>query len=233
METIKAVLEAISLMSYYPRWAQALFMTSFALVVASVVVFINLSSKAEEAKERTKPIGELSLTEGEESALGFVLTDPLAGTRGAWAYPLHQQLTYRGMSDAEATTTLSSLVAKGLLDAVDVPTYDDLEKRQTTAPAYRVTERGFSYAAKNAKLQGFDSQYRYILRLAGSQKKNGPFVEQLRSLDFVQAQTRFIIENDPRMSRVVVFSYKPLDESLVRNMAKAFKVSIESFARDK
>lgn len=229
METLKAIWEGLRLMPLYPRWAQALFLASFALLVASVVVFSNFYSKVQEVKARKTPIGELSLTDDEELALGLVLTDPLAGSRGAWAYPLHQELTYRGLSEATATTVLNSLVAKGLLESLDVPAYDEFEKKQSTAPAYRVTERGFAYAAKSDKLRRFQSVYKYILRLNGTQQRNAPFLEQLRRLDSVQGQTRFIIETDPKVSRIVIFSYKALDENLIRNLAKSFNVSILSF----
>jgi len=233
METLKTIWDALSLMPFYPRWAQMLFLASFALVVASVVAFSNFYSKAQEGKARQTPVAELSLTDDEELALGLVLTDPQAGTRGAWAYPLHQELTYRGLSEAAATTVLNSLATKGLLEALDVPTYDEVEKKESTAPAYRVTERGFAYAAKSDELRDFESHYKYILRLNGTQQRNGPFLEQLRRLDSVQGQTRFIIETDPKMSRIAIFSYKALDENLIRNLAKSFKVSIVSFDRER
>ena len=233
METLKTIWDALSLMPFYPRWAQVLFLASFALVVASVVVFSNFYSRAQEGKARQTPVAELSLTDDEEQALGLVLTDPLAGSKGAATYPLHQALTYRGLSEATATTVLNSLVAKGLLEAVDVPAYDDFQKKQSTAPAYRVTERGFAYAAKSDKLRDFESQYKYILRLNGTQQRNGPFLEQLRRLDSVQGQTRFIIETDPKMSRIVIFAYKAIDENLIRNLAKSLNVSIVSFDRER
>ena len=59
------------------------------------------------------------LSETEELALGLVLSDPNAGERGAWLYPLHNDLTQRGCTQAQATLALNGLTAKGLLQFVD------------------------------------------------------------------------------------------------------------------
>jgi hypothetical protein len=233
METLAAIWKALSLMPYYPRWAQALFVVSLALVLASAIVFANYYSKAEASKGGKSPSLEVSLSANEEQALGLTLTDPQAGTRGAWAYPLHQQLTYRGMSEAQATTALNSLVEKGFLLSVDVPSYDNVTGKLTNAPAYRVTSSGFAYAAKSTTLSKFQSSYRYTLILSGSEKQNAAFLEQIRTLDSVEAQTRFITSKDPKYSHIMIFSYKPVDETLIRNMAKAFNASVQGFGIEK
>ena len=44
--------------------------------------------------QSTRTAEESPLTAEEAVALGVILTDPRAGDRGVWTYPLHQQLTY-------------------------------------------------------------------------------------------------------------------------------------------
>jgi hypothetical protein len=167
------------------------------------------------------------LSEEEETALGLILADPRAGDRGVWVYPLHQQLTYRGFSDAQATTVLNGLVSKGVLQAVDVPAPED-PTGGGSAPAYRVTPLGFSYAKNSKRLKSFKAEYIYFVTLRGTKEHNQPFLNQLLSLQYVQKQTRFIIEDDPKLSRIAVFCYQPLDQETLRNMAQMFGVEVVS-----
>ena len=103
------------------------------------------------AQQSATPVGGLSPEE--EMALWVVLEDPRAGDRGAWVYPLHQQLTYRGLTEAQATVLLNRLVTKGILVAVDVPTTDSLTGVPSTAPAYRVTREGLRLAEQSDRFR--------------------------------------------------------------------------------
>lgn len=174
-----------------------------------------------------------SLNADEWFALSYIMTDPEATSRGVWLYPLHQELTYRGYTDSGANLVLSSLSRKGVIQHVDVPTYDDLERKQTTAPAYRVTEMGIDFIEKNSDLiSKLNETYHYTIRLYGSEESNAGFLESIRQLDFVQAQTRFINESDMALCRIAVFAYKPIDRKDIENIARMYGAKIYSFSED-
>lgn len=86
------------------------------------------------------------ITPEEEIALEEILTDPRAGDRGAWTYPVHQAITRRGLTSAEATLALNSLVQKGYLEAVEVEAIDHLTEKPSKAPAFRLTKAGIAAA---------------------------------------------------------------------------------------
>ena len=86
------------------------------------------------------------LTPEEEIALEEILTDPRAGDRGAWTYPVHQAITYRGLTSADATLALNNLVQKGYLEAVEVEVVDHLMDKPSKAPAFRLTKAGIAAA---------------------------------------------------------------------------------------
>ncbi len=91
---------------------------------------------------------EIALTPEEAIALEEVLSDPRAGDRGAWTYPVHQAITNRGLTDSQATLALNTLVQKGYLEAVDVETVDALTGKPSKAPAFRLTKTGVLAASQ-------------------------------------------------------------------------------------
>jgi hypothetical protein len=168
------------------------------------------------------------LSETEELALGLVLSDPNAGERGAWLYPLHNDLTQRGYTQAQATLALNGLTAKGLLQFVEVVTFDPDTKAERKAPAYRITAAGIDYANSSEGIRGFHAKYRYQMVLQGSRKKNQPFLEYLLAVPHVEQQTRFIDEKASGRSRIAVFSYQPLDENLLKEEAARASLTLLS-----
>lgn len=94
------------------------------------------------------PRSNAALTPEEEIALEEILSDPRAGDRGAWTYPVHQNITRRGLTSAEATLALNSLVQKGYLEAVEVETMDRLTEKPSKAPAFRLTSAGIAAATQ-------------------------------------------------------------------------------------
>lgn len=179
-----------------------------------------------------EPSEAIKLSDNEELALGLVLADPTAGDRGAWLYPLHQGLTYRGCSQAEATLALNGLNAKGLIQFVDILSWDSLSKEERKAPACRITKAGIEYANRIEKVRGFNEKYRYRLFLQGSRATNQPLLEYLWELPYMEKQTRFIDEKDPERSQIVVFSYQPLSEEVVRDEAKRLNLDLVFFRKD-
>jgi len=175
-------------------------------------------------------LNDESLTPEEELALGLTLSDPRAGDRGAWVYPLHQDLGYRGLSEVNATAALNSLVQKGMLKAVDVEANDPLTGEASSAPAYQATPRAFAYAQSSEWLRSFKPKYRYIVRLYGAEGLNQTFLEHLRELEYVERQTRFIIEEDPGYSKIGVFCYQSITQDEMNKMARSFNVTIDKFS---
>lgn len=170
------------------------------------------------------------LSTAEHFTLAYMMTDPQATVRGVWLYPLHQQLTYRGFTETEVGIILSKLMKKNLIKKVDVETYDMLEKRQSTAPAYKITDIGIDYIHKNlTSLPKLKEIYTYIIRLFGSKKSNEKFLHDVQNINFVQAQTRFIIEDDKKLCRIKIFAYKPVDNDDIMKIAKKHKTKIHSF----
>jgi hypothetical protein len=92
-----------------------------------------------------------ALSPEEEIALEEILTDPRAGDRGAWTYPVHQAITRRGLTSADATLALNSLVQKGYLEAVEVEAIDHLTERLSKAPAFRLTKAGIAAASQGSR----------------------------------------------------------------------------------
>lgn len=172
--------------------------------------------------------GDAALSDIEEMALGLVLVDPNAGSRGAWLYPLHYDLTQRGCSKAQATLALNALTAKGLLEFVEAASWDQFEKRETKAPAYRITAAGLDYANRSGKLRSFNEKYRYQIVLQGSRKKNQPLLDFLLGLPSIEAQTRFIDEKTAGRCRIAVFSYQPLEEKFVRGEVERLGLALVS-----
>jgi hypothetical protein len=52
-------------------------------------------------------------------------------------------------------------------------------------------------------------------------------LRHLQGLRGVQRQTRFITEDDPEFSKIAIFSYKPIDSDLIRDMARMFNVIVD------
>ncbi len=170
------------------------------------------------------------LSYDETFTLAFILTDPQASTRGAWLYPLHQQLTKRGFKDSNVTSILSSLTKKGLIKFVEIESYDSLHKRVSKAPAYKVTKKGIDYITDNkSEIPDIKETYIYKIKMYGTQNENQLFLESIEDLDFVQAQTRFITEKDKGFCTIAAFTYKPLNESDIKHLEKINKVRIYSF----
>jgi hypothetical protein len=147
------------------------------------------------------------------------MTDPKAANRGAWLYPLHQDLTYRGLSDAEATSVLAALVRKKAIEYVEVSVDDPLSSRNDMAPAYRLTPVGAELAAKHAEVQQSQRHYTYLIRVAGDKRRNTALLKGVLSLQSVQKQTRFIDSGDSKSSLIKIWSYVALDESVLRAIA--------------
>lgn len=214
---LTSVLETLGFLQAkdYPHVVLSIGIVLVVLVVAFVIL------------ERRSAPDLVALTKEEEAALGVAVTDPRAGDRGVWLYPLHQDLTNRGLSDAEATMTMNSLVAKGMCKQIDVPTHDSLTGKETTAPAYRVTPKGFSYVKSSSELSKSKQTHYYHVRVRGTRSVNDIFLRHLQGLRGVQRQTRFITEDDPEFSKIAIFSYKPIDSDLIRDMARMFNVIVD------
>ncbi len=171
------------------------------------------------------------LSDSEELALGLVLASPNAAGRGAWLYPLHQDLRKRGCSEAEATLALKSLTTKGLLRYVEVDGWDSDTKRRTKSPAYQITDAGLEYASHNERIRNFNERYSYHIVLRGSQEENQPFLDYLWSLPHIEGQTRFIVESDPQLSRIAVWSYQALDEKFLRGEVERLHLTLVAFLK--
>lgn len=170
------------------------------------------------------------LSDDEETALGLALADPEATTRGAWLYPLHGELTFRGLSDVEATTAVNSLLSKGMLLYVEVPGTDDFTGKPDKAPALRVTPRGVDYA--KSRLKPFKAEYFYRLTVLGTKEHNKPFLDHLGTLKGVEKQTRFGREDNPKLSMIFLYSYQPFDQETIANVARMFSVQVVGFEED-
>ncbi|HET6255582.1 MAG TPA: hypothetical protein VFE32_16015 [Puia sp.] len=176
---------------------------------------------------------EKRLNEHEKYFLAYILTDPEAATRGVWLYPLHQQLSYRGYTETEVTQILSTLSQKNIIKYVEVPHYDEMRKQHLTAPAYKITGPGLDYIQKNSdSIPKLKDTYYYTIKVYGSQQKNSDFLNHLRDLDFVQRQTRFIIEEDKKLSRIALFAYKEIDIKDIEHISHIHDTRIHSFSKD-
>jgi hypothetical protein len=178
-----------------------------------------LETVSNEERPPSGVLSEVGLANDEQVALGLVLSDPMATTRGAWLYPLHQQLTYRGFTDVGATAVLQSLVQKGMLQYVEIPGKDDLTGKESAAPAYRATQQALAAATRYETIRTFREKYRYSLVLVGDEERNAPFLQQIRALPMVEKQSRFVISDSPGFSCIVIWSYEPINEGKLRAMA--------------
>ncbi|GHO98760.1 hypothetical protein KSF_088080 [Reticulibacter mediterranei] len=187
----------------------------YVVLLATIPVFIDTIRRARI---------ELDLNSDELFALAYINTDQQAKTRGAWLYPLHQQLTYRGYTASQVTSILSSLEDKGIIKHVNAPTYDSLEKRETEAPAYKITSRGTKFMQENSKrMPSIKDVYKYLIRLYGTRNDNQVVLDHIKEdLDFVQAQTRFVTEDNKDLCSICLFAYKPIDDKVIRRIAKIY-----------
>jgi hypothetical protein len=174
------------------------------------------SSVSARAEKIPEPI---ELTDNEKLAMGLLMTDPNAANRGAWLYPLHQDLTYRGLTDAEATSVLAALVRKKAIEYVEVDADDPPSGQNDTAPAYRLTPVGAELAAKHAEVQQSQHVYTYLTRVTGDKRRNTALLKGVLSLQKVQRQTRFIDSGDSKSSLIKIWSYVAQDESVLRAIA--------------
>jgi hypothetical protein len=74
------------------------------------------------------------------------------------------------------------------------------------APALGATER-----VDRPRRKPRGRVFMYHVRLEGSEDHNQRFLTELHSFPFVERQTRFIIENEPGISRVAVFSERDFE----------------------
>jgi len=174
---------------------------------------------AQIAPRRRGEGGDDELSQDEQRALGLLVSDPQAAARGAWLYPLHQQLTFRGFSDAGATAVLDSLRQKGAIEYVEVETEDPLTERPSKAPAYRATSKGMSFVERYEAVRQFREHHTYEVVLKRDEERNARFLDGVLANVSVQRQTRFVIEDDPARSRIKIWSYEPLDEGYLRELA--------------
>ncbi len=154
----------------------------------------------------------VSLSPAEQLALGLILCDPMAAERGAWLYPLHQDLGSRGLSTAQTTLALTELKRLGLIEYLEIPGVDTLTGEESAAPAYRITNMGASVAATYPGVSNFQDRYSYVLRMSGDEASNEEFLARLKSLPAVEAQTRFIVQDRDGVVRIAVWSHEPLTE---------------------
>ena len=231
LETFKNILLGAASLPLWPKIALSAAIIFFAILLLALLWFLPKHSGARDPVGYAVPTKEevITLSENEEKALGIILTDPMAGGRGVFAYVLHGQLTSRGLTDAQTTISLGSLVSKGLLVSVDVEGKDAMGELKT-APAYKVTEKGIAYASNNEAIAKTEEIYLYTLRVHGLNQDNLPFLEHLRDLDLVERQTRFVSEDEPNVSRIAIFSYESISDELIRNQATMFKVSVIEFS---
>jgi hypothetical protein len=118
------------------------------------------------AKEELRIKKEATLNDDELFVLAYIMTDPQATTRGVWLYPLHQQLTYRGYTEVQATSILAGLEDKGIIKYIDVLTDDGLEGRKTKAPVYKITSKGRRFIQQNKEvIPNIKDTYKYLIRL--------------------------------------------------------------------
>ncbi len=68
--------------------------------------------------------------------------------------------------------------------------------------------------------------------LVGSRERGEYFLAALKSIHGVEAQTRFIVESTPGLSRIRAWSAEPLDADRLYAMAEALDVKIESLTDD-
>jgi TIR domain len=71
--------------------------------------------------------------------------------------------------------------------------------------------------------------FMYHVRLEGSPDQNQLFLTKLLSFPFVERQTRFIIENEPRISRVAVFSERDFEPVEMEEIANRSGTQIVEF----
>ena len=185
------------------------------------------------AKEELRIKKEATLNDDELFVLAYIMTNPQATTRGVALYPLHQDLTYRGYTDVQATSILTGLEDKGIIKYIDVLSDDPLKEAKTTYPAYKVTPDGRRFIQQNKELiPNIKSTYKYLIRLYDSKKNNQQFLEHIKNLDFVQGQTRFITEDDKRLCAIVLFAYKAIDRKDIEHIAAIDKTKIYSFKEE-
>lgn len=169
------------------------------------------------------------LSAAEELALGLILSDPAGTSRGAWLYPLHQQLEYRGLTQAAASLALDSLVRRAFVENVDVPATDPLDGSSGTAPAVRVTASGARYSETSDAVMGFRTDYNYWLELSAEEDDARPLLDDIRALPGVQAQTRFVTSRALQsLSAIAVWSYQPLDCDALVAMARKRGIAVVS-----
>ena len=193
-----------------PLWPYWIFL---GILAAGGVLYL-IAQRGESSSEQQE------LTQDEKLALALIMSDPQATTRGAWLYPLHGDLINRGFTEAKATAVLQALARKKVIVHVDVPGTDDVTGKANTAPAYRVTSAGAKIANTDEILK-LRPSYRCLIQVTGDQNRNKRFLGGLRELDMVQAQTRFITSDDPKSSVIAMWSYAPVDESVIKAVGKA------------
>ena len=174
------------------------------------------------------------LNDDELFVLAYIMTDPQATTRGAWLYTLHQQITFRGYTDSQATFMLAGLEDKGIIKHVDVSTEDDrLGKRKSTSPAYKITSEGRRFIKQNnERIPSIKSVYKYEIKLYGSKKYNQNFLDHIKDLPFVQGQTSFRIDDDKTLCSIVLFAYRPINREDIEHIASIHKTKIYSFKEE-
>ncbi|HQX48991.1 MAG TPA: toll/interleukin-1 receptor domain-containing protein [Planctomycetaceae bacterium] len=185
-----------------------------------------------EQKQTLIPI-EQTLTRCEEIALGLILVDAQGATRGAWGYPLHQQITYRGFTEAEATMALAALISEGFVEFVEIEEQEPIDGKHSKLPAYRITAQGLLFARAYDSLRSFKACYHYIIRLHGVREENETFLDQLKIPTYIERETRFIEDADPsKYSTIAVWSYEKIDRLAVIDLGIKNLRSIVSFSED-
>jgi CHAT domain len=162
-----------------------------------------------------QPVSTIALTTDEQLALSMIMCDPQASVRGAWVYPLHQDLEKRGLSPAQVTVATSTLIEFGLVEHREVPGKDSITGENSTAPAYRVTKSGLAVARDNPNVLNFRDRYSYVFSVSSTNddetQSNVAFLQALHRLNFVEDQTRFIIADRDGEARIAAWSYEPLE----------------------
>ena len=189
---------------------------------------------------------QIKLNEREEKLLSLLCSDSQSGNRGVWLYPFFQQMGYRGYSETEINVIIDHLKECDMVEYVEVPSFDQMERRESTAPAYKATRKAFEYLRERPDLMEIRSQYHYVLRLANSKKstlaKNNEDIDPcnlevlsiLLTLNYVQSQTRFCLPSthDDMICLIAIWAYEPISIQVISDIVTNAGASMVSFKEE-
>jgi len=161
-----------------------------------------------------------ALSDSQKYVLGYILCDVQCSHRGVAAYPLHQQLTYRGFSDPDVSLILNSLVSMGCLVRAEA------QGENGAFPVYRTTQLAFELAELDSTITHIKQEYLFRIVLSGSEDRNSTFFSYLRGLPYTQKSTRFLALGNEGETVIGFWTFLPPDVSKIRTMAEELGVEI-------